>query len=112
MGGVEDLAGQLQCDYPFLDPDWAERLARSYGTLASVILGDAREMADCGQHFGHGLTERELEYLLTREWAMTADDVLWRRSKLGLHMSPEEVANVAAWMERGVNVPRRSPDPA
>jgi len=112
MGGVEDLAGQLQRDYPFLDPDWAERLARSYGTLASSILGDAREMADCGHHFGHGLTERELEYLMAREWARTAEDVLWRRSKLGLHISPEATANVAAWMERGVNVPRRSPDPA
>lgn len=112
MGGVEDLAGKLQRHCPFLDPAWADRMARSYGILASSILGDSREMADCGHHFGHGLTERELEYLMAREWAQTAEDVLWRRSKLGLHISPEEVANVAAFMERGVNVPRRLPSPA
>jgi glycerol-3-phosphate dehydrogenase len=57
---------------------------RSYGTSAREWLGNARSAADLGQAFGHGLTEAEVRYLIDREWAQSADDILWRRSKLGL----------------------------
>jgi glycerol-3-phosphate dehydrogenase len=105
VDGVEALTGELLRRYRFLEPAWAERLTRAYGTLATAILGDARQLSDCGEHFGHGLTAREVDYLIDKEWAGNADDILWRRSKLGLHMSAEEQAIVSAWMERGINAP-------
>ncbi|MFM5931896.1 MAG: glycerol-3-phosphate dehydrogenase [Novosphingobium sp.] len=98
MAGAAALTSELSLRYPFLEPDWAARLIRNYGTLASRVLGDARGLADCGQHFGHGLTEREVRYLIEREWARTADDVLWRRTKLGLHMSADGQDRLRAFM--------------
>jgi glycerol-3-phosphate dehydrogenase len=65
---------------------------RAYGTLARRILADARSMADLGQQFGATLTEAEVRYLIEHEWAATAEDVLWRRTKLGLRMTPEQAA--------------------
>jgi glycerol-3-phosphate dehydrogenase len=100
VDGIDALIGQLQASYPFLEPAWAQRLARAYGTLAATVLGDAGTLADCGHHFGHGFTQRELDYLIAREWAMSGEDVLWRRSKLGLHLSPEAAGEVAAAMAR------------
>lgn len=95
---VETRIAGLQAHYPFLEPGWAERLIHSYGTLATTVLGDAQSLADCGQHFGHGLTERELRYLVDREWAQTAEDVLWRRTKLGLHMTPQQQDDLRRYM--------------
>lgn len=88
--GVHDVDSRiaaLRARYPFLEPRWAERLIRAYGTLAPTILGDARQLDECGRHFGQGLTEREVTYLVDREWASGAEDILWRRTKLGLHLS-------------------------
>jgi len=95
MGGEDALKAALTARYPFLDAAWAERLTSSYGTLAEEVLGDARSLADCGHNFGHGLTEREVGYLKRREWAVTAEDILWRRSKLGLRFSPAEAKALA-----------------
>ncbi|MDP3545969.1 MAG: glycerol-3-phosphate dehydrogenase [Phreatobacter sp.] len=82
--------------HPFLDPQLAARLARSYGTRAKAILDGATSMSDLGRDFGCGLTEAEIAYLKREEWAVTADDVLWRRSKLGLHLDAGQRAAVAA----------------
>ena len=90
-----DEVGQL---YPFLEHSWATRLVRSYGTLTAHILGDAKSLADCGQHFGQGLTEREVRYLVEREWAHSAEDILWRRSKLGLHFTAEQTAELERFL--------------
>jgi glycerol-3-phosphate dehydrogenase len=109
VDGVDAQAAQLVRQYPFLEPAWARRLTSAYGTLAATILGDAKDLADCGRHFGLGFTARELKYLIDQEWARTAEDVLWRRSKLGLHFSAEEAENVKAWMESEVNAPGPSP---
>jgi len=99
VGGVNPLIAATLTRYPFLGPQSADRLVRAYGTDVSAILGDAASLADCGTHFGHGLTERELRWLVTREWAQTADDVLWRRTKLGLRFSAAETAALEAWLE-------------
>ncbi|HMO68343.1 MAG TPA: glycerol-3-phosphate dehydrogenase C-terminal domain-containing protein [Novosphingobium sp.] len=99
MDGAADLVARIAARYPFLPQATAARLARSYGTLAFAVLDDAASLADCGEHFGHGLTAREVRYLMAREWARTADDVLWRRSKLGLRLSASEAARLAEWME-------------
>jgi glycerol-3-phosphate dehydrogenase len=73
--------------YPFLTEATSWRLVRAYGTLAAVVLGDARNANDLGRRFGADLTEREVDWLVRSEWASTADDILWRRSKLGLRVS-------------------------
>ena len=81
------LAG-LQRRKPGFDAGFLRRLARRHGTIAETILGGARTEADLGQQFGAGLTEREVIHMRDREWAMTPHDVLWRRSKAGLHLAP------------------------
>ena len=86
VGSADKQIAALRRDYSFLAPETADRLIRSYGTCARDILGDTHAPADCGEYFGHGLTAREVDYLRTREWAMTADDILWRRTKLGLRL--------------------------
>ena len=76
----------------------ANRLAHAYGTRATKLLGNAKSMADLGQSFGATLTESEVRYLMSAEWAMTAEDVVWRRSKLGLRLSADEIAALDEWM--------------
>jgi glycerol-3-phosphate dehydrogenase len=90
---LEDLARR----YPFIPVAMRHRLARAYGTRVERIIGNAKSIGDLGQNFGGLLTEAELRYLKTHEWAQQADDVLWRRSKLGLHMAPESQKQVEAW---------------
>lgn len=100
--GPEGLAGliaRLTERAPFLDAASVERIAHAYGTRAFEMVGDARSAANLGEAFGAGLSEREVRYLIAQEWARTADDVLWRRSKLGLHLSPDQAARLAAWFE-------------
>jgi glycerol-3-phosphate dehydrogenase len=84
--GVEAAIAALQKKYSFLKPQTVRRLFKAYGTEVPDILGDARFAADLGRFFGP-LSEKEIEHLKKQEWATTADDILWRRSKLGLHMS-------------------------
>ncbi len=98
---VEDVArltADLQAAYPFLTPYWAARLIRAYGTEAREILGHATSEADLGQSFGGTLTEAEISWLMTREYAREAADIVWRRSKLGLRMSADEIAALDRFM--------------
>jgi glycerol-3-phosphate dehydrogenase len=76
--------------WPFLSEPHARRLVRAYGTRIESILGDAASMQDLGQRFAGDLTAAELRYLVEQEWVETADDVLWRRSKLGLKASTKD----------------------
>ena len=76
-----------------------DRLLRAYGTRASLVLGDARSVTDLGRHFGADLYEAEVRYLVGREFARTADDVLWRRTKLGLVLSDAEVRELERHLE-------------
>jgi glycerol-3-phosphate dehydrogenase len=82
---------KLSYAYPFLTPHHAKRLMRLYGTRAVILLGQAKSIADLGRYFGADLYEAEVRYLVANEWAMTAEDVLWRRTKRGLHLTPEQV---------------------
>jgi glycerol-3-phosphate dehydrogenase len=99
MTGLADLVAALAGDYPFLDLDTAERIGCAYGTCARDWLGAARDWADLGRDFGHGLTEAELCYLLAREWAQSSEDILWRRTKLGLRFDTAQLAALDAWLE-------------
>ncbi|MEM9715512.1 MAG: glycerol-3-phosphate dehydrogenase [Pseudomonadota bacterium] len=80
-----NLTADLQAAYPFLIPRWAARLIRMYGTEAWDILGDAQSASDLGTDFGGTLTQAEIDWMREKEWAETDEDILWRRSKLGLH---------------------------
>jgi glycerol-3-phosphate dehydrogenase len=92
--------GNLSKRYPFLELKEARRLVRAYGTRAAQVLGDAKCVADLGRRFGPSLTAAEVDYLMREEWATQADDIIWRRSKLGLHMSPAEQAALQEYMSQ------------
>jgi len=93
-----ELIAELQQDYPFLSERDARRIGRAYGTRADRWLGRAKGRADLGRALGAGLSEAEVDYLRREEWAQTAEDVLWRRTKLGLHMSAAEQAALAGYL--------------
>jgi glycerol-3-phosphate dehydrogenase len=84
----------------FLSEAEAQRLFAAYGSRVAGILGEAKSRADLGRSFGEALTEAEVRYLMTKEWARFPEDVLWRRSKLGLTISAEDSAALAAFMTR------------
>ncbi|WP_135506320.1 glycerol-3-phosphate dehydrogenase [Roseovarius aestuariivivens] len=98
VDGVNGLIEKLMQDYPFLDRRWALRLVRAYGTDAARLLGTAREVDDLGRQFGATLTAHEVRWLMAHEFAKRADDVVWRRSKLGLRMNEDEIAVLDDWM--------------
>ncbi|GJE45583.1 Aerobic glycerol-3-phosphate dehydrogenase [Methylobacterium soli] len=85
---------------PFLPAETARRLARAYGTNARLILGRARSLADLGESFDGGLSAAEVDYLVHHEWARTPEDILWRRSKLGLRTGPDSAGRLAAYLTR------------
>ncbi|MEO8165989.1 MAG: glycerol-3-phosphate dehydrogenase, partial [Betaproteobacteria bacterium] len=76
----------------------ARRYARAYGNRVDGLLAGARNLTDLGEDFGDGLYEAEIDYLVRHEWAQTAEDILWRRSKLGLHVAPGTAARLAKRM--------------
>ncbi|MGE3690721.1 MAG: glycerol-3-phosphate dehydrogenase [Novosphingobium sp.] len=96
-GDVALLVRATLEQWPFLSPAEARRLVAAYGTRVSMVLGEAACLADLGEQFGGGLSEAELSYLAEHEWARTAEDVLWRRGKLGLVCPPETAAKIAGW---------------
>lgn len=87
----------LASAYPWLPPQLGQRLLRTYGAKLHQLLGASSALPDLGQDFGAGLYEREVRYLVQHEWAMQADDVLWRRTKRGVHMTELERDAFAAW---------------
>jgi glycerol-3-phosphate dehydrogenase len=96
------LTQRLMRSHRFLDAPHAARLVRAYGARAARVLGEAKSAADLGRNFGATLTEAEVRYLIAQEWAVTAEDVLWRRSKLGLLVTREDAAALEAWMREAV----------
>ncbi|WP_170760139.1 glycerol-3-phosphate dehydrogenase [Ruegeria lacuscaerulensis] len=100
VDGVQNLVAGLEADFAFLDRAWAERLVRAYGTEARSILGDAKNVEDLGEAFGASLTARELVWLIDKEYARTAEDVVWRRNKLGLRLSADQVEHIQDWMDQ------------
>jgi glycerol-3-phosphate dehydrogenase len=97
-GDFARFLAAFRARHPWLPGHVAERFAHSYGTRAEMVLGDAGCMADLGQHFGAGLYEREVEYLITHEWACDADDILLRRTKLALHGGPRLRTALNQWL--------------
>lgn len=85
-------------DYPWLSAPLRQRFVQSYGTLCHQFLSSAHQLADLGVYFGAGLYQAEVDYLVTQEWAHTADDILWRRTKLGLAFSPAQTVTLSAYL--------------
>jgi len=94
VANFERFVGAPEARHPANPPQLLRRLARAYGTRAVPLLERG-----LGNEVVPGLPEAELRYLVEREWARTADDVLWRRSKLGLHLDAEARAGVSAWLQ-------------
>ncbi len=98
--GQDALKDSYARRYTFLEPRWVDRLVKSYGTLAGTWLGDAPSLDALGPHFGSGLTGAEVDYLIASEWARSAEDVLWRRTKLGLRLSPEQAEALSEYVAK------------
>ena len=99
--GMPALVERTQRRWPFLSAGHARRLTGAYGTRVESILQSAARLDDLGQRFGADLTAAEVRYLMTKEFAQTADDVLWRRSKLGLRLSDAQRAALDRFMAQG-----------
>jgi glycerol-3-phosphate dehydrogenase len=98
VDGVGLLVSQTRNSWPFLSEPHARRLVNAYGTRVGRILGSAKSLDDLGPLLGADLTAAEVRYLMQEEWARTAADVLWRRSKLGLCVSQAESERLAQFM--------------
>ena len=109
--GFDALVAELAQAAPMLGSDQARRLARAYGTRAREIVAGVRTREDWGRSFGHDLTEREVRYLIEQEWARTAEDVLWRRSKLGLRLTPDEILALDSWMAQAATMRQEEAEP-
>jgi glycerol-3-phosphate dehydrogenase len=96
--GIETLVARTRRKWPFLADDHVRRLVHAYGTRVDNVLKIATGPADLGVRFGADLTAAEVRYLMSKEWAQTADDVLWRRTKLGLRFSDAQRATLDRFM--------------
>jgi len=94
----ERFVAHTQSRWPFLPPATTRRLARTYGSCVAHILGGAKSVGDLGEDFGGGLSRSEVDYLCDREWALTAEDILWRRTKMGLHSPSDTPAKLTAYL--------------
>lgn len=99
VDGVQALNDDLRATYPFLTEPWARRMTRAYGREAAQILDGAATTAHLGRDFGATLTEAEVVWLMDREFACQAEDVVWRRSKLGLRLDQSQVQALDDWMQ-------------
>lgn len=102
-GDIEDFdefVSDLRRRYPALDADWLCRLARRHGARADGLLAGVRAKSDLGTDFGGGLFAREIDWLVREEWAQEPDDVLWRRTKCGLHMTAAQRTAAAGYIAR------------
>lgn len=100
------FVGALQKRYTWLPSTLAQRFARAYGARVDRLVGAATALGDLGLQVAPGLHEAELRYLQDEEWAITGTDVLWRRTKLGLHYSASECQQVETWMDRHTQAQR------
>lgn len=102
-GGLTGFRAALAGTYPWLDPSLCLSLLRRHGSRIHAVLDGAQCMSDLGRQFGGNLTEREVHWFRVHEWAISADDILWRRSKCGLHMSAEQRSAFSDYIAAATN---------
>ncbi|AUM14449.1 glycerol-3-phosphate dehydrogenase [Ketobacter alkanivorans] len=100
----------VQQQYEWLDGQCCKRLCDTYGTRMHSLLSGCRHIDDLGHHFGAGLFQQEVDYLMQQEWANTAEDIIWRRSKLGLRLDPQQIAALSAYVAEGSIAPANTPE--
>ncbi len=110
-GGFASFLADVQRRWPFLGPERALRMVRAYGTRIEAVIGEAHCPSDLGEEFGAGLTRSEVDYLVREEWARTADDVLWRYSKLGLRISCAAAARLETYLRESAVQERDASQP-
>lgn len=98
-GSMQNYVDEQSARYPFLPLELTWRYARAYGSRMDKFIEGKYALEDLGIHFGAGIYQSEIDYLMAHEFAKMPDDIFWRRSKLGLHVSPETIAAVTAYME-------------
>ena len=99
---IKALSRNMESRYKFLAPEIISAYVGRYGTKTDWLLKDILSPADLGEHFGHQLYEAELRYLISQEWATTTEDILWRRTKLGLLFTEHQIENLANWLARNI----------
>jgi glycerol-3-phosphate dehydrogenase len=104
-GGIDAYRRSLKARFPFLPEMKADRYVRLYGARSDDLLAGAQSLADLGRHMGADLYQREVDYLMDTEWARNVEDIIWRRSKLGLRLSPVEIGRLASYVKE-----KTSPD--
>ncbi|HEX7743359.1 MAG TPA: glycerol-3-phosphate dehydrogenase C-terminal domain-containing protein, partial [Sphingobium sp.] len=97
-GAFERLVASLIVGKPGWPPPLLRRLARAYGARTLAVLGNAARLEDLGELFGGDLTRKEIDYLVAEEWARTAEDILYRRSKLGLHLPSDAAERIERYL--------------
>ncbi len=102
---VDTLKDKLNGSYPFLTNAWAERLIRAYGTQSWDVLGNAQSIDDLGHDFGATLTASEIDWCISQEWVVAAEDLLWRRSKLGLRFIDEDTSKIETYIKQKLEAP-------
>jgi glycerol-3-phosphate dehydrogenase len=102
LDGVNEIASALHAQMPFMSHGQVRRLAEAYGTMVDDIFADCDSAADVGEDFGHGLSEAEVRHLIDNEWAQTSDDILWRRTKLGLRFTAQQSERLDTWLRHNV----------
>ena len=98
------LIKELCQKYSFLDEKWSTRLIKNYGTLCEGLLGDSKTKEDLGIDFGHSLTETEVKWLIENEFANCGEDILWRRTKLGLRFTKKQEKQLTDWVQNYLSV--------
>ncbi len=99
VGSVETEVRQLEDRFPFLDSKYLSRLSKTYGTLSGNLLDGVSRKEHLGEHFGADLYQKEVEYLVTNEWAYSAEDILFRRTKLGINLSEKQKSKLSAFLQ-------------
>ena len=100
----EALVAKAQTDFPFAEAQLIRRLPRLYGTQVWALLKDCQQVSDLGRHFGADLYQAEVEFLVQEEWARQAADIVYRRTKLGLRMTAEEIAGLQNYLDDPVSL--------
>lgn len=109
LGTRDTYAALLRRKFSFLSEAQAQRYSCTYGTRSELLLVGAASLSDLGEYFGHNLYEAELRYLVAQEWVITLDDVIWRRTKLGMWLDKVQQERINKWLEQNVNTVRVSP---
>ena len=102
VDGFDTLVKKLLAAHPFLVHPNATRLVRAYGTDALVMLKGCDSKEDLGQSFGHGVYGKEIDWVIEKEWVRTAEDYLWRRTKMGLRFSEDQSTALEAYISKNL----------